>query len=264
LHRSVRRRNRQAHHERPRLIAALTTIDWIEASRLSAEFGYTDVELGVLKSGKEATVSLVERPLLADGSTVLLARKQYRYNASFTKRDPYLEGSYAHRADIPYAMRVGEIRKARAFAGWRSNEFVVLQRLWHAGASVPFPFEFDEGDVVMEFLGEERVAAPRLETITPSAEQASRWLGSLVDDLHTFVGLLLVHADFSPYNVLIHNDTPYVIDVPQAVPIGQAPNALELLYRDVSNLLDFFGSFTECPSVDGVMRDLMRYAPWRR
>jgi len=246
------------------LIEALTTIDWPTAAALSAEHGYTDVELGVLKSGKEATVSLIERTLLADGSTLLLARKEYRFNASFTKRDPYLQGSYAHRADIPYAMRIGEIRKARAYGGWRANEFVVLRRLWDAGARVPFPFEFDDGDVLMQFLGTGRVAAPRLEAITPTHDQAARWMASLIDELHTFVGLLLVHADFSPYNVLVHDDMPYVIDVPQAVPIGQAPNALALLHRDVTNLLEFFATFTNCPSPDEVMRDLMRYAPWRR
>ncbi|MEL6985487.1 MAG: hypothetical protein AAFO29_23855, partial [Actinomycetota bacterium] len=37
---------------------------------------YNDVDLGVLRSGKEAQVSLIERTG-ADGRTVLLARKHY-------------------------------------------------------------------------------------------------------------------------------------------------------------------------------------------
>src|SRR5205085_278881 len=108
-------------------------------------------------------------------------------------------------------LRLAEIKKGRAQGGWRANEFAVLERLWHAGARVPFPFEFDElGDVYMEFLGSGRQAAPRLESVSPTEEQASRWLGSLIDDLHAFVGLLLVHADLSPYNVLIHHDSPFI------------------------------------------------------
>lgn len=237
----------------------------MEAERLSAEQGFIDEELGVLKSGKEATVSLIERTLLADGSRLLLAKKSYRFDNKFTKRDPYLQGAYAHRVDLPYAMRIGEIRKGRALGGWRVNEFRLLGRLWHAGARVPYAFEYTErGEVVMQFLGTGRVAASRLEAVTPSEEQASRWLESLIDDLHRLVGLLVVHADLSPYNVLIHDDMPFIIDLPQAVPIGQAPNALELLHRDVTNVLEYFEPFTACPSVDDVMRDLMRYAPWRR
>ncbi len=244
---------------------AAAAIDWVEADRLSAEQGFIDEPLGVVKSGKEATVSLVERTLLADGSRLLLAKKSYRFDNKFTKRDPYLQGSYAHRSDVPYAMRVAEIKKGRAVAGWRANEFRVLSQLWHAGARVPYAFELGElGDVYMEFLGTHRVAAPRLESLTPSKEQAERWLESLINDLHVFVGLLLVHADLSPYNVLVRDNVPYVIDVPQAVRIGQAPNAFDLLRRDLENLLEYFEQFATCPSVNDVMADLMRYAPWRK
>jgi len=238
--------------------------DWPRLDGL-ADKGFVDDDLGIVKSGKEATVSLVERTFICDNTTVLLARKSYRFDRRFTRRDPYLEGAYAHRADLPYAMRLAEMRSGRAIAAWRSNESSTLRQLWHAGARVPYAFEVDElGDVCMQFLGCGRVAAPRLESVTPTEDQAIRWLNSLIDDLHVFVGLLLVHADLSPYNVLVHNDTPYVIDVPQAVRIGQAPNALALLHRDVQNLLDYFETFTTCPSVEDVMTDLMRHAPWRR
>ncbi|MDP1794979.1 MAG: RIO1 family regulatory kinase/ATPase [Acidimicrobiales bacterium] len=229
-----------------------------------AQEGYVDEELGVLKSGKEATVSLVARRLLADGTTVLLARKRYRFDSRFTRRDAYLQGSYAHRADIPMQLRRSEMRSGRALAGWRTNEYQMLGELWNAGARVPYPFEYGEfGDVYMQFLGDGRVAAPRLESLAPAPAQAARWLESLIEDLHRFVHLLLVHADLSPYNVLIHDDTPFIIDLPQAVRIGAAPNAFELLRRDIRNLLDYFERFTDCPTGEEVFADLMRYAPWR-
>lgn len=237
------------------------THDWLVADHLSSQFGYVDEDLGVLKSGKEATVSLVERTLLADGSTVLLAKKVYRFDSRFTRRDPYLQGSFAHRADLPASYR----RAARAArtTEWRRNEFEVLRALWHAGARVPYAFEFGEfGEVYLQFLGDGRVAAPRLESLAPTPAQAARWLALLIDDLHRLVQLLLVHADLSPYNVLIHDDTPFVIDVPQAVRIGAAPNALDLLRRDIRNLLDYFERFTSCPTEEEVFGDLMDYAPW--
>lgn len=236
-------------------------LNWIDADQLSCERGFVEKDLGVLKSGKEATVSLVERTLLADGSSLLLAKKTYRFDKRFTRRNPYLEGSFAHRADLPLAYRLSGSSKS---TDWRKNEFEVLQSLWHLGAKVPYPFEFGEfGEVYMQFLGDGRVAAPRLESLAPTPGQATRWLECLIDDLHRFVHLLLVHADLSPYNVLIHDDTPFIIDVPQAVRIGAAPNAFELLRRDIRNLLDYFERFTECPAEDDVFADLMRYAPWK-
>lgn len=150
------------------------TLDWLDADHLSSEYGYVDEDLGVLKSGKEATVNIVERTLLADDSHLLLAKKVYRHNARFSKRDPYLQGSFAHRTDISYERRRAELRCGRG-AAWNENEFLVLRSLWNAGAHVPYPFEFGElGEVYMQFLGDGRVAAPRLESLAPAPGQAAR------------------------------------------------------------------------------------------
>lgn len=141
--------------------------NWLDADHLSSEFGYVDEDLGVLKSGKEATVSLVERTLLGDGSTVLLAKKIYRFDRRFTRRDAYLQGSFAHRADLPQAYR--QAGRSAHSTEWRKNEFEVLTALWQNGAKVPYPFEFGEcGEVYMQFLGDGRVAAPRLESLAPA------------------------------------------------------------------------------------------------
>jgi RIO kinase 1 len=46
----------------------------------------------------------------------------------------------------------------------------------------------------------------------------------------------LVHADFSPYNILWHDSSPLVIDVGQAVAI-QHPRSREFLVRDIERLV---------------------------
>jgi len=49
----------------------------------------------------------------------------------------------------------------------------------------------------------------------------------------------LVHADLSEYNILWHDNRAWFIDVSQAVePIH--PHALEFLYRDCTNVTEFF------------------------
>ena len=58
----------------------------------------------------------------------------------------------------------------------------------------------------------------------------------------------LVHADLSEYNILWHNDKVWFIDVSQSVEPFH-PHALEFLYRDCTNVVQFF---TKC-GVSGVV-----------
>ena len=48
----------------------------------------------------------------------------------------------------------------------------------------------------------------------------------------------MVHGDFSPYNILWHDDGPVVIDVGQAV-VQSHPKSQEFLVRDVTRLVEW-------------------------
>jgi RIO kinase 2 len=50
-----------------------------------------------------------------------------------------------------------------------------------------------------------------------------------------------IHGDLSEHNIIMRHDNaqPVVIDFPQAVPIT-AQNAIELLERDINNILTYF------------------------
>ena len=136
---------------------------------------YTDRDAGVLKSGKEAEVFLVER-VSPDGSC-LLAHKRYRprYPKMGELRELGFSKGTIYRADKVY--RAGwnlKQRERRAIdmgsrAGhqmsaqmWPNNELAMLQRAWRAGASVPYPVSRTDDGVLMEFIGERDQAAPRL------------------------------------------------------------------------------------------------------
>jgi RIO kinase 1 len=50
-----------------------------------------------------------------------------------------------------------------------------------------------------------------------------------------------VHGDLSPYNVLVGEDGPVVIDFPQVVSAGGNNAARTMLLRDVNNLTAYLG-----------------------
>jgi len=136
---------------------------------------FDDRPAGVLKSGKEAEVFLVERES-ADGSC-LLAHKRYRprYPKMGELRELGFSKGTIYRADKVY--RAGWNLKQRdrravdmgsrhghevSSQMWPNNELAMLQRAWRAGASVPYPVSRTDDGVLMEFIGERDQAAPRL------------------------------------------------------------------------------------------------------
>ena len=53
----------------------------------------------------------------------------------------------------------------------------------------------------------------------------------------------VVHGDLSEYNVLVGEDGPVIIDLPQAVDAAGNNSAEAMLERDVNNLTAYFGRF---------------------
>jgi RIO kinase 1 len=120
---------------------------------------------------------------------------------------------------------------------WVRKEFRNLSRLAKWGLNVPKPLAVNKNVLVMEYIGTRESPAPRLRDIkilNPEAVYAN-----LLEFLAvSWQKAKLVHADFSPYNILWHDDLPVVIDVGQAV-ISQHPKAQEFLVRDVTRLVEW-------------------------
>ena len=53
----------------------------------------------------------------------------------------------------------------------------------------------------------------------------------------------VVHGDLSEFNILLAEDGPVIIDLPQAVDAAGNNNACAMLERDVANLATYFGQF---------------------
>jgi RIO kinase 1 len=219
--------------------------DWLVTSE------GVDTDLGVLKTGKEADVFLLERTALDDPSrTCLLAAKRYRSTGHrlFHRDSGYTEGRRIRNTRDTRAMarKSGHGREVEAGL-WANAEWHALQRLWLAGVPVPYPVQIDGGEILMEYIAEGDGAAPRLHQTRPPAAELESLLGQQLDALLTMAGLGVVHGDLSPFNTLVTgvgtgDPRLVVIDVPQLVDLYANPNAADFLQRDCANMAAWFTS----------------------
>jgi len=122
---------------------------------------------------------------------------------------------------------------------WVRKEFRNLKRMRKNGLRVPEPLFSLKNVLVMEFIGDDKAASPRLKDIEVEDPRA------LFDELLEMLAVIwqtcdLVHADFSEYNILWLEERPWVIDVGQAV-TTRHPSAKEFLVRDVTRLTEWAG-----------------------
>lgn len=181
---------------------------------------------GVVSTGKEANIF---HAIGADGKE--LAIKIYRISTSdFQKMQDYMLGD-------PRFSNIRHSKKDIVFA-WTKKEQRNLERALEAGIRVPKPIVAERNILIMDFIGHDGVAAPRLRDIKVNEperiyEVIAEYMRKLYQDAN------LVHADLSEFNVLIYEDEPIIIDVGQAVML-EHPMAGEFLARDVRNIVRYF------------------------
>jgi RIO kinase 1 len=202
---------------------------------------YKDEVLGTIKSGKEGSVYLVERS--APHRSHNLALKAYKdpNTRSFHRDQIYREGRKFRESRESKAVerRTGFGRELMA-SQWQGVEFEILRRLWAAGVSVPYPVEELGSRFLMQYIGDETRAAPRLVDFRPSVAQAESYLDQILENMVLMASEGYVHGDLSAYNVLIWEDKVWVIDLPQAVDLASNPHSMDLLQRDLDNVCTYF------------------------
>lgn len=205
-----------------------------------------DTELGVLKTGKEADVHLLERSVPDTGRSVLLAAKRYRSaeHRMFHRDAGYLEGRRVRRSREMRAMtRRTEFGRDLLAGQWAAAEFAALSRLWADGVAVPYPVQLDGSELLLEFVGSpDGAAAPRLAQLRPGQEQLAGLWRQLADALRGLARHGLTHGDLSAFNVLVHGERLVVIDLPQVVDVVGNPQGPAFLARDVARVADWFAA----------------------
>ena len=122
----------------PGSIVVIRDEEWLVTSAAAI-----DTDLGVLKTGKEADVILLQRAVPGEpASNCLLAAKRYRNSEHrmFHRDAGYTEGRRVRNSRDSRALAAGTAYGRSVAAGlWAAAEWAALNRLFTAGVPVPYP-----------------------------------------------------------------------------------------------------------------------------
>jgi RIO kinase 1 len=205
------------------------------------EEGLIDTVVRQLMSGKEAMVFVVR---CGDETRCAKVYKEATQR-SFRQAVDYTENRKVKNTRQARAMAKGtRFGRQAQEAAWQSAEVDALYRLAAAGVRVPKPHNFCDGVLLMELVTDEHGdAAPRLNDVAFTPEQARVHHATLLKEVVRMLCAGVVHGDLSEFNILLGADGPVIIDLPQAVDAAGNNHASRMLLRDVANLRDFFGRF---------------------
>ena len=203
--------------------------------------GLIDTVVRQLMSGKEAMVYVVR---CGDETRCAKIYKEAT-NRSFRQAVDYTENRKVKNSRMARAMAKGtKFGRQATEAAWQSAEVDALYKLADAGVRVPTPYNFAEGVLLMELVTDaDGDAAPRLNDVIFTPDDARRHHASLLVEVIRMLCAGIVHGDLSEFNILLAEDGPVIIDLPQAVDAAGNNHASRMLLRDVANLRNFFGRF---------------------
>lgn len=212
------------------------------------------------KSGKEGTVYCCQ----ADPSTGydLVAAKVYRprTHRSFKNDAVYNEGRVIlNKRNARAVARKSEWGRETQFGLWMQHEFKTLAQLQALGSDVPKPLRLADSAILMEYVGDGEVAAPKLMEVELEPAEVRPLFNRIMSNIELWLANDLIHGDLSAYNVLYWDGALTVIDFPQAIDARANPGALGLLQRDVENICHHWSRYGVRTDPERIARHL-----WQR
>jgi RIO kinase 1 len=211
-----------------------------------------------IKSGKEASVHLCRANESTTGHT-LAALKRYHPlgRRDFRDESVYRDGEWIKERRVRVALEK-KTRFGREVQGaiWVGREWETLRELHAAGVAVPEPIARTDDAILMTYVGDEETSAPQLHRYRPEPAEAAGLFDELVRAVERMLYVNVIHADLSPFNVLVWEGRATVIDFPQSVDPRKNRHARALLERDVERVCEHFARLGVRSDPRGIARDL--------
>jgi len=202
-----------------------------------------------VKAGKEASVYLCR-----SGSSLdvrLVAAKVYRprtlrnlkndaiYRTGRTDLDE--DGTALFKdADVRAIMHRTKYGEELRHTSWIAYEFTTLEKLYEAGADVPKPYAMLKNSILMEYIGDDGMPAPILNSVTLDRDEARQLFDRVILNLNLLLQNKRIHGDLSAYNILYWDGDITLIDFPQVVLPDANPVAYPIFRRDVRRVCEYF------------------------
>lgn len=204
-----------------------------------------------VKGGKEASVYLCKSG--TDMNVPFVAAKIYRPRALRNLKNDaeYRVGRVDLDADGTALWKeadVNAIAKRSTYGeevrhrSWIAYEFKTMEKLFEAGVNVPRPYAMEKNAIVMDFIGDESEAAPILNSVNLSSDEARNLFDKVLRNIDVMLANDCIHGDLSAYNILYWNGGITFIDFPQIVLPKSNPTAWNIFQRDVVRVCDYFSA----------------------
>ena len=187
----------------------------------------------VISTGKEANVYYTRGFI----DKKELAVKIYKTMVTnFKDREEYISGEFRFRK----RSKNTRTNPHKLIKVWAEKEFRNLKRIQQVGIKCPEPICIKENILVMEFIGENGIAAKRLKNVVLESNEVSEVYLKILNMMRIlFVKARLVHGDLSEFNLLYFENEIIMIDVSQSIEDNH-PMAIEFLKRDIYNMNYYF------------------------
>ena len=200
----------------------LSTLDILKRKKYFDELGHA------IKTGKEGDVYFARKfDKEQDGRRAI---KMYRVtSANFKKISQYITRDYRFKTIK------GNLRKV--IMAWSQKEFRNLNLCHKAQMNVPYPYIQMNNVIVMQYIDGGMLKDIYIEDPHDFFEQLLEQLYIMRHEAK------LVHGDLSEYNIMVQNQTPYIIDVGQAMSIKNEDDFKsfkDLYERDIKVVVNFF------------------------
>ncbi|MFW9922106.1 MAG: RIO1 family regulatory kinase/ATPase [Candidatus Thorarchaeota archaeon] len=157
---------------------------------------------------------------------------------------PLIVKSFRHQLTSHNSAKGNPQIRAAAIA---NREFYLLSIAYNSGLNVPTPAKQINNTIIMRFIGKDWEPAPQLRNA--KLTNPEQFFDDLIEQIWIMYNKSkLIHGDLSEYNILVQDDKPIIIDLPQAIDMsllamGTTENMkenLQVLHKDLFTVCKYF------------------------